>query len=163
MRTLRVILMEWMLTTSMWFRRLVADLLSPQTRFEPGPIHVRISGGRSDSGTGFFFQVWWFFPVIIIPPVLLWQAKWHWDQVFFECDGFPLSISFHQFSSGRRSDIETGFSSSVMVFPCQYNSTSSPLTGKVTLRPHFLRVCWFSPVIINPPVLRTFIHLQSYS
>ena len=125
MCTLRVILMEWMLTTVMWFRRLVAELLSPQTRFEPGPIHVRISGGQSFSGTGFFS----------------------------DCVGFPLSVSFHQFSSGGRSDIETGFSSSVLAFPCQYHSTSSPLAGEVTLRPDFLRVCWFSPVNIIPRIL----------
>jgi hypothetical protein len=33
---------------------------------------------------------------------------------------------------------------------------------EVTVRPGFLRVCWFSPVTMIPPVLRTFIHLQSY-
>jgi hypothetical protein len=26
----------------------------------------------------------------------LWWAKWHWDRVFSECFGFPLSISFHR-------------------------------------------------------------------
>jgi hypothetical protein len=78
-----------MLTTVMWFRRLVADLSSPQTRFEPGPIHVRISCGPSDSATG--------------------------------------------------------FSPSVLVFPCQYHSTGPPLAGEVTVRTGFLRVCWFFP------------------
>jgi len=78
-----------MLTTTVWFRRLVTDLSSPQTRFEPGPIHVRISGGGSDS--------------------------------------------------------ESGFSSSALVFPCQYHSTCSPLAVEVTVRPGFLRVCWFFP------------------
>jgi hypothetical protein len=25
----------------------------------------------------------------------LWWAKWHWDRLFFEFFGFPLSISFY--------------------------------------------------------------------
>ena len=83
----------------------------------------------------------------------LWRTKWQWDRVFSECVGFPLSVSFHQFSSGWRSNIETGFSSSVLVFPCQYHSTSSPLAGEVTFRLGCLRVYWFSPASIIPPVL----------
>lgn len=41
--------------------------------------------------------------------------------------------------------------------------TCENLADEVTVRPGFLRVCWFSPVNMIPPVVRTFIHLQSYT
>jgi hypothetical protein len=34
----------------------------------------------------------------------LWWTKWHWDRVFPEYFGFPLSISFHPCSIARKNE-----------------------------------------------------------
>jgi hypothetical protein len=53
----------------LWLRRLVAYLLLCKPGFAPEPVHV-----------GFMV------------------AKVHWDRVFSEFFGFPLSVLFHRYS-----------------------------------------------------------------